>query len=175
MRIAIDAGHGLGNSAVGHFDPGAVSGGACEADVVLEYAIALMSAVVSAGWTPIMTRINDTTPCPLIGRVRTARDAGADMLISLHCNAAESETATGTETLYNATDGLARKLQGAVVSTLGLRDRGVKQRGNLAVLKFERPCALVELGFVTNRWDRAVLLDPTARRRTAEAICRALA
>lgn len=175
MRLAIDPGHGMSNRLPEVFDTGAVAGGTTEAAVVLDYGHALRREALSRGWEVIMTRSSQTMRCPLESRVPIARRQGCDALVSLHCNAAESETATGTETLFRSSDWLARRLQEVLVEVLGLRDRGSKLRNDLAVLKFERPCALVELGFLTNPWDRQVLLSDGQADRVAVAICGVLA
>lgn len=154
------------------FDPGAVGGGHIEADIVLTYALALEREAISRGWDVVLTRRDPLQEMPLVERVPMARQHGCDALVSLHCNAAPSETATGTETLYRNSDWLARRLQENVVEVLGLRDRGAKLRNDLAVLKFERPAALIELGFITNPYDRSVLLAADAPERVAIAICR---
>lgn len=175
MRICIDPGHGQSNATPGQFDPGAVYGGSREADITLEYGLALRDAILDRRWTPVMTRSSNLANCPLAGRVLRATNASCDVLISLHCNAADSETANGTETLFNTSQAFATRMQAAVVGALGLRDRGVKQRPGLAVLKFNGPCALIELGFLSNPFDRSVLLAAGAREHVAEQVCHALA
>jgi hypothetical protein len=40
-RICLDAGHGMSNVVAGRFDPGAVAGGVREADVALDWALAV--------------------------------------------------------------------------------------------------------------------------------------
>lgn len=42
FRICLDAGHGNGNRTRGVFDPGAVAGGVREADVALDWVLALL-------------------------------------------------------------------------------------------------------------------------------------
>lgn len=175
MRICIDPGHGQSNANPGAFDPGAVYGGCREADIALEYGLALRDAMIDRRWTPIMTRASNIANCPLTGRVLRATNAACDVMISLHCNAADSETANGTETLYNTAQGFASKMQEATTLALGLHDRGLKQRPNLAVLKFPGPCALIELGFLSNPFDRKVMLAEGAKEHTAALICEALA
>jgi N-acetylmuramoyl-L-alanine amidase len=61
------------------------------------------------------------------------------------------------------------------VRTLGLRDRGVTLRDDLAVLKYEKPAVLLELGFISNTAiDLAAMLRPDAPTRVAVAIAEAL-
>ncbi|MEM9601915.1 MAG: N-acetylmuramoyl-L-alanine amidase [Pseudomonadota bacterium] len=88
--VAIDAGHG-GN------DPGAVgSGNTFEKDVVLSIAKRLhrMLSRVS-GIKPVLIRDQDEY-VSLKERVRRTRDSQADLLISLHADAFEQQSASGS-------------------------------------------------------------------------------
>lgn len=174
MKLGVDPGHGMSNRMPNVFDPGAVAAGCTEAEVVLGYALALEREAMARGWDVVMTRSDQHQEMPLAERVPMVTERRCNALVSLHCNAATTETATGTETLFRNSDGLARRLQKAVVAVLGLRDRGAKLRNDLAVLRFDRPCALIELGFITNPYDRSVLLADDAPERVAIAICGAL-
>jgi len=173
-RICIDPGHGLLRVKPRLFDPGAVHPPYREADIVLDYAHRLRLACLSAGHEVVMTRQADEDVAPLLGRVRHARAQRSDMLISLHTNAAVSREAHGIETLFKVSKDFATDLQRASVESIGLRDRGLKPRPLLAVLQFPGPCALIELGFITNDDDRAVMLSPRTQDRFAAAIVAAL-
>ncbi len=63
----------------------------------------------------------------IVGAYDAAKDWGADAAIELHFNSA-GPTATGSETLFvtAVSRPLAEAVQDATVTTLGLRDRGVK-------------------------------------------------
>jgi N-acetylmuramoyl-L-alanine amidase len=173
-RICIDPGHGLVSGEPRRFDPGAVFAQVHEADIVMEYASRLRLACLKAGLEVFMTRRTNEDVAPLSRRVARAREAGADMLVSIHCNAAVSAQAHGTETLYKVSKNFASDLQRATVSALGLRDRGIKPRPGLAMLQFPGPCSLIELGFITNEDDRTVLLKAGRAEKFADAIVDAL-
>jgi len=85
----------------------------------------------------------------------------------------EDETANGLEVLYrdNADKNLAQKMQDALIKATKLRDRKIKQRTDLAVLKFDGPAVLVELGFIANDKDRDTMLNAEIRER----VCRSIA
>jgi N-acetylmuramoyl-L-alanine amidase len=51
-----------------------------------------------------------------------------------------------------------------------IRDRKIKQRTDLAVLKFQGVAVLVELGFVANDGDRAKLLDAQVRQAVVRSV-----
>lgn len=165
--IVFDPGHG------GH-DPGAVGPtGLNEKDVVLAVAREAGAQLAARGLTVLHTR-TDNTFVTLDGRCSFANTRAADLFVSLHCNSATNNTATGTETYAysagGAGDRLARAIQTRLVRELGLRDRGVKY-ANFAVLRgTSMPAALTEIAFLNNPSEEALLRDPAFQRRAATAI-----
>ena len=176
MKICIDPGHGMANRTPGVYDPGAthVENGVRfeEADIALHYALALKDVLRARGIEVFMTRDDRTDMAPLRQRAAEAERAGCDLFLSLHLNDFESDQANGTETLFRGdrSRDLATRMQQALVSALGLRDRGIKERPDLAVLRFNGPAALLELGFIANDRDRDRLLSAAVRAVTCEAI-----
>ena len=92
-RIAIDAGHG-------GKDPGAVGpGGTREKDITLAVAKRLGEKLRKAlGVEVVYTRTTDVFV--KLGRTRIAREAKADLFISLHCNAGKRRGAGGIEVYF---------------------------------------------------------------------------
>lgn len=170
MRIMIDPGHGHSNRSEGVFDPGAVRGKLREADVVLLFATALGDECTKRDYRFDYTRVDNVTPTPLNSRVIKARQFDAHVLISLHCNAHDSEAPTGTETLYQGSRSLALRVHDLMPTAMRLRDRGVQYRSDLAVLKYKES-VLIELGFISNINDQRELLNPACHKRVAFAIC----
>jgi len=177
--IILDPGHGLSNRKPGVFDPGAVSGDVREADIAMAWVNEIRAFLRCAGYKVIRTRYNNDDPAPVSERATIAKEFGGDIMLSIHCNAANG-TANGTETFYRgeANRKKAEAINKAVVDALGTRDRGVKleaasQHKRLAVMAFQ-PCLLVELGFIDHEGDRAKMLDPELRAKACEAIANAL-
>ena len=83
-----------------------------------------------------MSNVGTTLNESLNGRCNMANSWGADLFISIHCNASTNCSANGTETLIygNSAKVLADIVNSSLVN-LGLLNRGVKQRTDLAVLK----------------------------------------
>lgn len=112
----------------------------------------------------------------------TANATDADVLVSIHCNAA-SAAAKGTETFYCAGSSTGRKIaecvQKNLISTLGTVDRGVKddmqtQHGRIHVLRQSDMAAiLIELAFISNEGDADLLQNNQAD--FAKAIAKGLA
>jgi N-acetylmuramoyl-L-alanine amidase len=169
MRLAIDPGHGWQNRRPGQYDPGACSGGHCEADVVLQWALSGRWVLGNLGIATWLTRDDDRDSDPVSTRDDRAELAGCTKFISLHCNSA-NPGATGTETFYrdSADKVWAQKVQDAAIHALGLRNRGLKteaqsQHPRLAVFDFDGPACLLELGFITNAVDRQAMLKRERR------------
>ncbi len=96
--VVIDAGHG------GH-DPGAIGpSGLKEKQVTLEIAKALKEKLDRDGRKHGITNVyltrSDDRFIPLEERTGIARKQGADLFISIHCNAARDKQAYGTETYF---------------------------------------------------------------------------
>lgn len=162
MKIFLDPGHNYSGS-----DTGAAGNGLKEQEITFYIAEKTKLKLEEAGLDVKMSRENLTdnvgygsTSSSLYQRAKMANDWGADLFISIHCNAGGG---TGTETYsYQAgiTNGhkLAEDVQKRIIALTGLRDRGVKT-ANFAVLKnTEMPAILVETAFIDNTGSDALLL-----------------
>lgn len=173
--IIIDPGHGMSNRKRGVYDPGACAGHISEAAIAMEWANELRGILKERGVKVVRTRVDAKDPCPVWRRDDIAVSYGGDLMISLHCNSSNGR-ASGIETFYRGADDrpMAKALTDALCAALGLPNRGPKtenqsQHANLAVMEFNK-CWLIELGFIDNPKDRAILLDPDMRRKGCEAI-----
>ena len=148
--ICIDAGHGGS-------DPGASGNGVIEKNVTLNGALKLGEALKKQGFDVIFTRVSDNY-IALGERCRIANSKGADLFISIHVNSAPSEAASGTEVLCYERSYFAELLQNNLIEKLGTKDRGVKERKDLAVLNGTRMNAvLIEIAFLSNKEDAKLL------------------
>lgn len=176
MKVAVDPGHGMSNRQPNLFDPGAthMETGVLhrEADIVLKYGLTLRNAFLAKGHEVFMTRDDDTDHAPVGQRAANARAAGCKALVSLHLNDFDDDAANGLEVLYRRAEdqALAQALQTALIKVTGFKDRRIKQRTDLAVLKFSGPAVLIELGFIANDGNREVLLNKLKREQIAAAI-----
>ena len=176
--ICVDPGHGMSNSKNNVYDPGAVHTEAGvlyhEATIALRYGLTLKDILRARGVPVFMTRDDETDDAPVGQRATNARNAGCSIYISLHLNSSAdgSDGPNGVEVLYrdDADSPLARRLRDAVLQASGLEKRSNKKRPDLAVLKFQGPAALIELGFIRNDKDRNTLLNPQKRLAICDAI-----
>ena len=97
LKIALDAGHG-GD------DTGAKGKkGLLEKDAALVIARQLAKSLEDAGYVVVFTRRDDTL-VPLWDRAKLANEAGADLFISIHLNAARTRAAKGSEVYFLSLD-----------------------------------------------------------------------
>lgn len=166
IKIYIDQGHNPQNP-----NAGAEGNGLREQDLV--YAIGQELATLLRQNDSFEVRLSRPTPDTLLGstnatslaaRVNDANRWGADYFISLHTNASEQSAATGVEGYAYATGtrgfALGEDILSNLSETTGLRNRGMKARPSLYVLrKTNMPAVLIELGFITNPRDSSLMLN----------------
>lgn len=147
MKVFLNPGHDR------FVDPGACGNGLEEAEVVYDICELLETYLKQAG-VDVVGNIQDDD---LDFVCASANQSEADIFISVHCNAAESRQAHGTETFaFNqGSEGetLASFIQEQIVSAIGTYDRGVKF-ARFYVLKYtDMPAVLVETAFISNELD----------------------
>ncbi|SOC34878.1 N-acetylmuramoyl-L-alanine amidase [Ureibacillus acetophenoni] len=168
--IVLDPGHG-------GKDPGAVSGPYQEKQIVFTVTSILKQKLEEAGATVYMTRVGDTYPT-LQDRVKFAHDKYAEIFVSIHVNSATSSSALGTETFYSVTANdnekedyaLASNINSQIVNNAQMVDRKVKRKDWYVVANSLFPSVLVELGFISNQYDRAKLTSPEYQEIYADSI-----
>ncbi|MCS7173329.1 MAG: N-acetylmuramoyl-L-alanine amidase family protein [Armatimonadetes bacterium] len=167
--VALDPGHGGS-------DPGAIGvTGLVEKDVVLDVSLRLRTLLERQGIRVVMTRETDVS-VDLGARVPTALQAGATVFVSIHANASVRSVIRGVETYYLKPDGmrLAILVQEELGRSLSVPDRGIRT-ANFKVLRDSPiPAVLVEIGYLTNPVDEALLRTPDFREKVAQALARAI-
>ena len=170
MKVFINPGHDQ------NYDSGAVNpnSGLREADVAAEVGALAVDYLEAAGCECRIMQSDNLAPTPA-GRssyddrqgatvTETANDWGADIFVSIHCNAANTG-AQGTEVeCYGSGAGeqLAQCIQSQIVNSPGTADRGGKYMPKLLVLKYtDMPAVLVEMAFIDNDEDAELLAGKT--------------
>lgn len=163
MRVYINPGHDR------DYDSGAVNPttGMREADVAAQIGDAVQGYLEAAGCEVLLRQsdnlANDSQYADRPVAVCSEANAWpADVFVSIHCNAANTQ-AQGTEVeCSGGTDSerLARCIQSQIVNSLGTVDRGVKTWPGLIVIKnTDMPAVLVETAFIDNDSDAELLAE----------------
>lgn len=153
-KVFLDAGHG-------GKDPGALGNGLREKDINLSVALKIGNILKNHGVNVGYSRTTDVF-VELQDRAIMANNFGADVFVSIHCNAFHDSSAQGVETYSypGSMSGrnLAKAIQDSIIASgVYTKDRGIKT-ANYAVLRLTNmPAALVELAFITNPQDADIL------------------
>ena len=159
VKIYIDQGHNPTNP-----NAGAEGNGFREQDLVYRIGILTAQYLRAAGLDVRLSRptaetqLGTSNASSLAARVNDANAWGADYFISLHANASEITSASGSEAFVYSLGTTARALAETILVQLnnstGLQNRGVSARPTLYVLRrTAMPATLVELVFITNPYD----------------------
>jgi N-acetylmuramoyl-L-alanine amidase len=173
FHIVIDPGHGGPDS-------GAVGiNGLKETDVVLDISRTVARYLGDKGVKVLMTRSNEID-VGLNQRVLMANRSNADAFVSIHANATRGfrREVSGIESYFFTGfygKKLASKIQDELLHvTPGSPDRGVRQSRFFVIRKTNMPATLIEVGFVTGRFDAKLLAQRSHRRKVAFAISKGI-
>ena len=171
IRIYIDQGH----NPTEYHNSGAVGNGLYEENLTFLIGCLLAELLEEDGRFEVqLSRPNENvvlgtdTKSSLMARVNGAADFQADYLISLHVNSFEQNTVSGLE-VHVAESGsesyaFGESLLQGLVETTDLRNRGMWLTPELDILEFSAmPAVLVEMGFISNSTDAALLSEHPER------------
>ena len=185
MKVFLDPGHG-GNDRANRGPTGYI-----EADGALDISLRLSAILRAYGHDVKLSREEDQS-LTLTQRAQMSNAWGADLLISIHSNAASDPAAGGVETFHTLRNlwgdkdhararERAQKINSAVVEATGWQNRGIKTRTGSTGLDYygiirqtNAPALIVEVGFHSNPREEAELKKPEFRQKVAQAIADAI-
>ena len=165
MKIIIDPGHSGSDS-------GAVSKGAIEKDINLSIALFLQYELLLKNYEVFLTRTDDKT-LSLPDRCGIANIMKADLFISIHCDAFNTERPSGMTVFKfpSAKHNLAECIQTELARDFQTHiQRGVKEERFYVLRKTKMPSVLIECEFITNTDGREFLLRPENHVNLAHSI-----
>ena len=172
-KVVIDPGHGGP-------DPGAIGiGNLRETDIVLEVSLSVARILETKGVKVDLTRTSEID-LDLPPRVALANRSRATAFISIHANASRNvrKDVNGIETFYfSGKRGyrLAANIQKELLKVSpGSPDRGVRKGRFFVIRRTTMPAALVEIGFLTGRFDGPLLASTRHRRNVSLAIAKGI-
>lgn len=180
--IVVDPGHG-------GIDPGAVGpSGILEKDITLIIGHKVSRLLGEAGAAVIMTReadvdLSDPGSGSLLEKKRQdlarraayANERKAELLLSIHVNSFPSSKWWGAQTFYlrNSQEGkrLAELIQAELIRVLGNNNRRqVKPEVYYIMQNTNMPTVIIEVGFISNPKEEALMADPIYQEKIAQAI-----
>jgi N-acetylmuramoyl-L-alanine amidase len=176
--ILLDPGHG-------GEDLGACAHDLAEAEVVYDLATRIEGRLGPLGAHALLSRGPDHCPSDL-DRATFANETGADLLVSLHTDAALSAAPTGVATHYYGAEGphrvvssaigerLADLVQREIVARTDLLDCRVHPKAWQLLRMTRMPAIRVDVGYLTNEGDASRLGHPEFRDAVAEAVVAAI-
>ncbi|MFA5424719.1 MAG: N-acetylmuramoyl-L-alanine amidase [Phycisphaerae bacterium] len=165
--VVIDPGHG-------GKDPGAISvKGFYEKTVNLSVARKLADRLRKRGLNVILTRNSDVF-VELEQRAAIANQRKADLFVSIHADSSLTRTEKGYS-VYVAKQASygSQKVARAIAAqlhTLSPDGNGIKQADYRVLVKTKMPAVLVEMGYISNHGEAALISTDAFQNRIADAI-----
>ncbi len=171
--IVIDPGHG-GD------DQGVCAHDVKEVNIVSAIASKLQGRLAAHGATVVLTRaLKQSTDPSDAERAAIANDVDADLLVSIHCDAATSPQASGIATFHYGSPGsgwshigerAAQRIHQALLERTSAEDCKVHGR-TWDILRRTRMAAVrIDVGYLTNESEAAALADPAYVESVAAGI-----
>ncbi|MBA2475044.1 MAG: N-acetylmuramoyl-L-alanine amidase [Actinobacteria bacterium] len=158
-------------------------GAAGESQVALALARTTRTLLVRRGYRVVLTRDAPGYRGGNVERARFCNDRRAALMLRIHADGASDPSTRGVSTLYPSrragwTDDVAapslraaRRVQRALVQATGATDRGLVARADLTGFNWaDVPVILVEVGFLSNPGERALLRTTSYRARVARGL-----
>jgi N-acetylmuramoyl-L-alanine amidase len=166
MKIAVDAGHGGDNSGAK-----GITSGILEKQYTLKIAKEVEKILKQAGATVFMTRREDIS-LGMNERVEKLKKEDPDFLISIHLNSSVKDSVKGVSTYYRYIGfrPLTQYIQKAML------EMGMNDFGNVGSFNFtlsgptDYPNCLLEVAFLSNKEDEALILDPEFHKAVATQV-----
>lgn len=168
--IIVDPGHGgRDNGTTG-------TRGTLEKALTIQTSLLLSNKLQAAGANVILTRTYDTY-LSLNSRVRTSQYHGADAFISIHYDSINDRSVRGTTSFYyhSYQKKLATVLHSSIVQSTKLKNRGARFGDYHVLRENKQKAVLLELGYLSNPAEEALVSTAQYQERAAEGIYQGLA
>ncbi|MGE5677036.1 MAG: N-acetylmuramoyl-L-alanine amidase, partial [Pseudomonadota bacterium] len=168
LRIVLDAAHGGENC-----NDNRGASGLREKDVNLDITNRLGRMLEEQGAEVHLTRIGDTS-IALSDRAALSNGKRPELFLSIGQNSFPNSTASGTELYYYRGDTQGERLSRLILErlekSLGLKDRGARTAEFYLLREVKASAVIIQLLYISNPRDEALLSDPGFREKAAEAI-----
>ena len=174
--IYLDPGHG-------GLDPGATYKDIKESDINLSICLKIKDKLEENGAIVYLTRIGDydlssigtkrRKKSDFDNRIKLINESNADMYISIHLNSTNSSRWSGMQIFYDDVNEDNEKIAKSFTNYLKI-DRDYKQINDMYLNKnIKIPGILIEVGFLSNYYDRCNLISEEYQDKIANQIVKA--
>lgn len=195
LSICLDPGHGITDiSASERVSPlsdelksayvsGAEGNSQSEQELNLAVAQLTCTRLQELGAEVVLTRQTEQAAVSNIERAQIANNMNADLCIRIHADGADDPSVSGmsmqvpagallgTPEIEQPSVQAAQIILDAVTQATGARNRGLVQRNDLTGFNWsEVPCILLEMGFLSNEQEDALLAASEYRQKIADGI-----
>lgn len=183
--VVLDPGHG-------GYDPGAITQqGIYEKEINLRIATRVEQLLKPSGIKVFLTRDEDEDYVPpgvkgreskkqidLNYRIAMAKQAGADIFVSIHVNASSGAPKSGAETFYHVKSEkgkrLAESIQAELTKIPGMNRRIAKPGDFYIINNTSMPAVIVEVGYMNNANELKKLQQAWYQEQLAHAIAKGI-
>ncbi len=142
----------------------------------------LRDILAEKGYNVIMTKEDIEDSISNVERAKVGNDNNADLVIRIHADSAESNSAKGasvlvpaknqhTEDIYETSAVYGEKLINNYIKELNIHNRGVIERDDMTGFNWsDVPVVLIEMGFLSNKEDDNFISDISNHEKIANAI-----
>lgn len=169
LKVTVNFGHGQKDNG---YDPGAIGPtGYQEATETREVGAKVVAKLKANGWDVLAIQDGD-----LVDVTNQSNAFGADYFISIHVDSFSDPNAHGTTSYALSSGGkgeqIAKGIQSELVAATGLTDRGVKYANYWVLKQTDCPAVLIEIGFISNPAEEALMKSDAWDEKIASAACR---
>jgi N-acetylmuramoyl-L-alanine amidase len=164
------------------------STGIPEYKITLEVGFKLKALLEKEGATVVMTREANDVNVSNVERAEIGNTANADIAVRLHADGNNNKSVNGISMLIpkDTTEYLSKsvveKSQAAgkivldsVIKSTGAKNRGLSKRGDMTGFNWSKvPVILIEMGFMTNPEEDALLCSGAYQDKLAAGLCKGL-
>lgn len=150
-----------------------------EHEVNLKVALLVRDLLEEQGATVVMTRQTADVDISNVERAQFFNDQKTDFALRLHCNGSENSSDHGAFVIVptegehkKQCDAAAKKLIDAYCAETGAKNMGLRAMGNQTGFNWcNRMVINIEMGYMTNKEEDALLTDSDYQVKMAQGIC----
>lgn len=157
--------------------------GVPEYELTLAVSMQLQEELKTRGYEVIMTREDNDTAVSNVERAQIAAENGAQILVRIHADGSEDNSANGAMTMIPSADNpyvgqlheessrLGEEIINAYCQATGIKNNGVRLYDNMTGINWSTvPVTILEMGFMTNQSDDERMQDPETQKNMVQGI-----